>query len=276
MKSRNIICLILFFGTICVSCFTIKGTQNKNQKICVLGSVHVASCSINPDSIYAALVLFKPDIILIEADTSVFNLDYTFKKVYDENEPLGILKYKSKHPHVLIRPIELEGRNIRRKEIGIFSEAGPVFGRIAALYKSGVLSDDEQRIWNTFLTNFNKTKEVSKLNLHNINNKTIDTLVDHLMVYQYERIKIIVDNNVDFENSKTKNALGDSISLREYYGRWSNFEHVIRNEGMYQNIKTQVHKYPGKRIIVVTGFKHRSFFLKKLRADNFDVVEYYE
>jgi hypothetical protein len=125
----------------------------------------------------------------MEAESSVFNADYTFRKTYDQNEFNSVKKYLTHHPTVEIRPIEFEGRNEYRKKIGIFSEAGPVYRKIDELYQAKKLSDNESKMWDNFTKLWQKIDSLHNFNLNTINKSTSDEIVENASYYQYVKLK---------------------------------------------------------------------------------------
>lgn len=72
----------LLYLALCMflSCVTSqKGTKNTNAPTVIVGTIHVPTAKINADSIYTILNRFKPDIILVEAEATIFEKENTFK-----------------------------------------------------------------------------------------------------------------------------------------------------------------------------------------------------
>lgn len=264
----------ILLSVIIISC----NQQSKKNKLLILGTVHFPTRGINSDSIYTILEKYNPDIILMEAESSVFNEDYTFRKMYDQNEFNSVKKYLAHHPNVQIRPIEFEGRNEYRKKIGIFSEADPVYRKMDELYQSKKLSDNESKMWYDFTKSWKKIDSLSNSNLNAINNSTSDKIVENTSHYQYIKLKKIIDTRSEFTNTNIIDSKNDSISLKDYFAKWSYFENDLRNKTMAENIGNIVQKNSNKKIIVLTGFKHRYSILKSLKANDQlkDIIELIE
>ncbi|MEO6903407.1 MAG: hypothetical protein ABI315_09645 [Bacteroidia bacterium] len=242
--------------------------QSSKNKLLILGTVHFPTKEINADSIYTILEKYNPDIILMEAESSVFNDDYTFRKMYDQNEFNSVKKYLSHHPSVQIRPIEFEGRNEYRKKLGIFSEAGDVYRKIEDLYQSKKLTNAECKMWDDFTKLWQKIDSLSNSNLNAINNSTSDEIVENASYYQYIKLKEIIDRRIEFTSTKIIDSKNDSVSLKEYFAKWSDFENGLRNKKMTENIVNIVQNNSNKKIIVLTGFKHRYSLLKRFKTNN--------
>ncbi len=132
-----------------ISCST-SINPYKDSRVIILGTIHYGAENINAKSVYTILSDFKPDIILLEAESSIFEKENVLKADFDginNNEFQATLKYQKENPGVQIKPAELEGRNNYRKELGIYSEAGFVFNKLEELDKKGEikLSDQEKK-----------------------------------------------------------------------------------------------------------------------------------
>ncbi|OPB92800.1 hypothetical protein [Elizabethkingia occulta] len=264
-----------------ISCST-SINPYKDSRVIILGTIHYGSENINTESVYKILSNFKPDIILLEAESNIFEKENMLKTDFDgisNNEFQATLRYQKENPGVQIKPAELEGRNNYRKELGIYPEAGFVFNKIEELDKKGEikLSEQEKKHLSQLDTYWNSVENIAKQDLKTVNSKQSDALVDSLMKYQYNRTRDIVNNHNEFTkfrllSSKNKK---DTITYKEYFNNWSNFEGNIRNEGIAKNVIKYYKENPGKKIILLTGFKHRFFIKKYLESQNIKTIEFY-
>ncbi|WP_454060284.1 hypothetical protein [Elizabethkingia ursingii] len=265
-----------------ISCSTLINPY-KDSRIIILGTIHSGAENINTESVYTILSDFKPDIILLEAESNIFEKENVLKTDFDginNNEFQATLKYQKENPGVQIKPAELEGRNNYRKELGIYSEAGFVFNKIDELNKKGELklSDHEKKHLSKLDSYWDSVESIAKQDLKTVNSKQSDAIVDSLMKYQYNRTRDIVNNHNEFTkfrllSSKNKK---DTITFKEYFNNWSNFEGNIRNEGIAKNVIKYYKENPGKKIILLTGFKHRFFIKKHLENLNIKTIEFYQ
>ncbi|KUY29467.1 hypothetical protein [Elizabethkingia ursingii] len=265
-----------------ISCSTLINPY-KDSRIIILGTIHFGAENINTESVYTILSDFKPDIILLEAESNIFEKENVLKTDFDginNNEFQATLKYQKENPGVQIKPAELEGRNNYRKELGIYSEAGFVFNKIDELNKKGELklSDQEKKHLSKLDSYWDSVESIAKQDLKTVNSKQSDAIVDSLMNYQYNRTRDIVNNHNEFTkfrllSSKNKK---DTITFKEYFNNWSNFEGNIRNEGIAKNVIKYYKENPGKKIILLTGFKHRFFIKKYLENLNIKTIEFYQ
>lgn len=254
--------------------------KSKPTEVTVVGTLHFPTKNINSDSIYNVLKDVNPDFILMEADSSIFNNDFSFKKTFDENEFNAVVKYLKEKPNVQVRPIEFEGRNNYRKSIGIYPEAKLVFEKFNTLNKEKKYSANEQKVWDGFVHCWLLSDSISKKNLKGLNNKNTDKIIDSLMKYQYVKLKRISENRIEFENAGLIDAKGDTISLKTYFQKWSKFEGVTRNKALAENALRIIKNNPSHRVVVLTGYKHRFYtlnFLEKHQTKyNFVLKEFYD
>ncbi|AQX52366.1 hypothetical protein [Elizabethkingia anophelis] len=278
MKKVVFILSLIFF----TASTTIQNQYKKSQLI-ILGTIHSGAENINTNSVYKILSDFKPDIILLEAESNIFEKENVLKSDFDginSNEFQATLKYQKENPGVQIKPAELEGRNNYRKELGIYSEAGFVFNKIEELDKKGELklSDQEKKHLLQFDSYWEAVDNIAKQDLKTVNSKQSDAIVDSLMQYQYIRTRAIVNNHNEFTkfrllSSKSKT---DTITYKEYFNNWAHFEGNLRNEGIAKNVIRYYKENPGKKIILLTGFKHRFFIKKYLENQNIKTIEFYQ
>lgn len=262
-----------------ISIFACSSNKQKTELI-VLGTMHFPTEQINADSIYEVLKKVNPDYILMEIDSSFFNADFTFKKTFDENEYNAVIKYKKEKPFVKIRPIEFEGRNEYRKSIGIFPEASLAFRKLNKLHNEKLYLPEEQKIWDKYEHFWALADSLDNGNLRAINNKEADKVIDSLMYYQYSELLKITNTRTEFQDEGLIDAKKDTITLKEYYKIWSEFEGTNRNNALSNNILNVIKQNPNNTFIVLTGFKHRFYIIKTLsgkqKENNFKLKEFYE
>lgn len=271
--------LFSFWALLFISCATFK--SNNQPSVVILGTIHSGANKINSDSIYKVLSDFEPDIILLELESNVFEKENILKKDFDgrnSNEIQAVLAYQQQHPNVAIKPAELEGRNTYRKNLGIYPEAGFVFKKIDELQSLGKLSQQEHSDYSLLDKYWMMTEDIARQDLKTINSIQSDSIVDSLMFYQYIKTKAIVNNHDEFNNYKlvSSRSQTDTITFQEYYNNWAGFEGSFRNEAIAKNV-LQCHKEnPAKKIILLTGFKHRFYVKKYLAKQGLNTLEYYK
>lgn len=220
---------------------------------------------MNADSIYEVLLKFKPDIILVELDSSFFYDDFTFNTLFNGNEMIATTRYKMNYPNTQIRPIEFEGREKYRDIIGIYPELAQEFGEaIQQLIANHQISFDDRASINK-LVYYDSLVNVLKLSsLQIINSPSSDTIVDSLNYYKYVKLKDISTRYDVFAINNFIDSKGDTTSLRENFALFADFEVNKRNESLARNSIHMIEAFPNKRIIILVGFAHRPYILKKL------------
>ena len=66
-----------------------------------MGTIHSGAENINTNSVYKILSDFKPDIILLEAESNIFEKENVLKSDFDginSNEFQATLKYQKENP----------------------------------------------------------------------------------------------------------------------------------------------------------------------------------
>lgn len=265
---------------LCVLTFIFSCSSKKSTEVTVIGTLHFPTKKINSDSIYNILKKINPDFILMEADSSIFNDEFSFKKTFDENEFNAVLKYLKLKPNINIRPIEFEGRNEYRKRVGIFPEAKAVFKSLNILSEKNIFTKNEQQIWDGFVKYWMLSDSINKGNLKTLNNTKADNIIDSLILYQYKKLKQITDNRQEFENSCLIDAKKDTITLKSYFQKWAKFEGKTRNNALASNSLNIIKNNPNAKIVILTGYKHR-FYIRKYLKDNrerfnFNIKEFYK
>jgi hypothetical protein len=259
-----------------LSCSVSKNRTEKSNLL-ILGTLHSGGKKINSNSIYEVLVNFKPDIILLEVESDLFERENILKSSFDgsdNNEFLAVLRYQKDHPNVQLKPAELENKNVFRKNLGIYSEAGFVFNKIQELDSLNKLNDKEKSILLKLNRYDNLVNKIANEDLRVMNSQYSDNTVDSLMHYQYHEIKKIVNNHSDFEKYRLISSKKDTISFKDYFNNWADFEGILRNEGIANNVIKYHQSNPTKRIILLTGFKHRFFVRKYLLKNNIKTIEF--
>lgn len=270
MKHLFLYCTLLTLLTACSK----SQFSDPEPKVSILGSVHFPTQNLNADSIYQVLLDFQPDFILTEIDPDRMYEDYTYKNLYNENEIISIVRYKINHPDVALRPIDIFQRNNKRKERGIFSEASAVFRNLNGLDNEKGFSKEEQLVWDKFSEYWALVTEIGEGPLATINTRESDRLVDSLINYQYYQLRKIVDNNPTFK-AQILSAKNDSVSLKQYFHTWADFE-MERNQAIADNVLKYLKENPRKRIIISLGYKHRFFVKKYLEEQGIKPTEFYD
>lgn len=266
-KLHVVICLVILLGC----------NEKRTTQLTILGSVHFPTTGINSDSVYLAIKKVDPQVILMERDSVSFDSDFNRKVEYEENEDQAVSKYLKDNPKTILRPIEYEGRNAYRIKMGLYPQANEVYQKLNELSRSKKFGAEEYLIWTRFAKYWLMLDSLSSTDLKAINTDEADDIVDSAKYYQYTQMKKIVDKRDEF-TEQMLDSKGDSISLREYFGKWEQFEHYDRNNAMVDNIIRTIDNLPNNRFLLSVGYHHRSYIKKALekKAPHIRIVEFYE
>jgi|AGTN01.3.fsa_nt_gi hypothetical protein len=257
METRFLICLILCCGLY---------NAYSQTELCIVGTSHNESSYINSDSIHNILLKVKPDIILIELDSTFFthNFDFDLNKYPDllsTNENIGAEKYHSQHK-VDLRPFDMTGRNKYYKEINYFDNQNKMWSEVLSLYERNELSkkDKEDVELIRLVMNYNG------MNFSSVKDLNVNMTVKFLSL----REKIIYSKMVSIVENTEK--LYHWIDFaRQWEVHW-----YERNAIMANNIKKIVNDYKNKRIVVLVGLEHKPGLLDLLEeSTDFVFREYW-
>lgn len=245
--------------------FPLTAFAQRTQLI-VLGTVHPSGNSFNSDSLVHIFNAVKPDIILMELDSSFFNADFELVKDVKENEFIAVKKYKAKND-VMLRPYEYTGRNTVHRKLRVKKNYKEVLTIIDTLYRQKKLSAEQKKIVEEFYKVGRPLDRISEGGPRGMNNNKVDSLSQVRQYYYYTKLKEIVNEREELS------------AYREFYKAYSDFWEV-RNQTMVKHISKFIDDNPGKKIIVLTGFLHRYYLLNELKPlrekKGFELKEYYD
>jgi len=222
---------------------TVLGQTN----IYIVGTVHDRTRNFNPDSILNILTKLKPDLILMELDSSYFDSDFNVNIRTRTNETLGVKKYLSKHP-TPIRPYDIKGRNRALNVSEIEGEA---------LYRIGRIEWTLDSVQRQSYTDFKRTnKELIsflKKKPYEINQPYTNVLVEKNQKLIYEDFLEMIESRSEFEDLR--------VSFRQSVVFWD-----LRNQKMVHNTLDFLNKeiFQDKTIVLFTGFIHKYYLLNEL------------
>lgn len=256
MKTRFLICSILCCGLY---------NAYSQTELCIVGTFHNESSYINSDSIYNILLKAKPDIILIELDSTFFtdNFNFDLNKYPDllsTNENIGAEKYHSQHK-VDLRPFDMTGRNEYYKETNYFDNQNKMWSEVLGLYERSELSkkDKEDVELIRLIMNYNG------MTFSSVKDLNVNMTVKFLSL----REKIIYSKMVSIVENTEK--LYHWIDFaRQWEAHW-----YERNSIMADNIKKIANDYKNKRIVVLVGLEHKPGLLDLLQESTDFVIQEY-
>ena len=247
------------------------------KELSIIGTVHFPTPGVNADSIYQAIKMAKPDVILLERDSTSF--DSSFNPLFydsQENETIAIKRYLKEHPDVIIRPIEFEGRNTYRVDTGLFPQANEVYQELNEMARSSRFSSQHQQIWDQFATYWMQMDSLTSTSLKALNTKMTDEILEKAKQIQYTEMKKLVNNSDEF-NTLMLDARGDSISLKDYFDKWEQFEHYERNNAMVANTVRTMNSMPKQKFVLIVGYHHRYYIKNRIEKQSPEIIlsEYY-
>ncbi|MDP9962163.1 hypothetical protein [Chryseobacterium lathyri] len=259
---------LLFLTGFCFS-------QGKSE-IYVIGNIHDSVSNYHPKILFDILDKVKPDIILHEVDSQGMK-DYESGIRITENEIKASNSYLKKYPNTLRFPFDFEGRNQYRKDRGMVPTDNLSVKLIDSLYKAKKLAPSEVKIYENFTNLTKELMKIAELSPENFNNATTDQISEKRQNAQYSELLKITKARPEFTKRFVVKPNGEKISYKDGFKLMSGFWD-LRNQTMAKNIYKTAETYPGKKIVVLTGFLHRYYILKELkRINNKHIIkEFYE
>ena len=242
---------------------------HSQTELCIVGTVHEEQSFFNSDSIYNILVRVKPDVVLIELDSSFFTEDFRFDLIrhpdlLSTNENIGAEKYHSRHI-VDLRPFEITGRNEYYRETRYFENEKQMTTEIHELYKKNKLSKKDKEDFELVLYGF---EFGNSARFHSVQELNSDLSMKFWLLREkimYPKIVSIVDNTKELHH------------WIEFSKEWEAFWHR-RNTIMAENIRTIASEFKNKRIVVLVGNNHKPSLLELLLPEistDFIIREYW-
>ena len=253
---------VLFITLTFFSCQT-KKVQEPETEIIVIGTLHEPAPNFNSETLFNILEDLKPDFILQERDSSVFNSEFQFIETQTENEGKASSEYIKKYPTAQLRPYEFENRNQYRIEKGMRPADKLSLQLIDSLHKADLLAPTEAKIFKAYQDALEPLKVIASQSPDAWNNPSTDSLCKNRQYYQYQMIPKITNTREEFANRFITIPSGEQVSYREGYQLWANFWD-LRNQTMAKNIMRIADQNKGKKIIVLCGFMHRYYILEEL------------
>jgi hypothetical protein len=246
----------------CFVCLFAALTGRTQSKVILVGNVHYPSAAYNADSLYGVLELLKPDIILLELDSTAFTKIMKEGFPSKENEPLATLRYIDKHPHTQAAPFEFQGRDAYRKEKGIKQASGKVDKLVDSLYQHKLLTKKQHRIVSMYYKLTDSLNTYTQKTIASFNNAGTDSLSRIRQYYQHVALRKVVNQRKEFKQVFVTTTQGERVSLQQAYNRLCDFWD-LRNKTMANNSLEVASQHPGKKIVVLTGFFHRYYLLQE-------------
>lgn len=242
------------------------GTLSAQGKILVLGTVHSETKYITKDTLLKVLDKFKPDIILMELDTSLMDINGKFKVEPTKLslESIVASDYQTNHPHVRLAGIDVANRNAHYKSHNTFNKEAKLSKTIDSLFQNNMLNDTA---W--FLTS--SLKSAGQI-LNNYGHLTLAE-INSINCMKIASVRQNLLYNKQVQMIRNNNQLKPwYIFAKENAEFWD-----LRNRTMVNNILNFANKYPNNKIFILTGYFHKYAIIDglktKLTRRKIDLVE---
>jgi pheromone shutdown protein TraB len=232
-------------------------TASAQTRLVIVGTVHNKTSNVSPDSILAVLERIKPDIILLEFDSSFFTKDFRLKRKDTSNESIAAAKYITLHPTPL-RPFDLQGRNKYYERSGLLQHQYEAYQKLTRLRST--LTDSEKKAVTEYIFLTSSLEQIATKTLHEINGRETGKYVMRQQTLMSDEILNVVLSHKEM------------ATVRKTFVDEANFWNK-RNHAMAANIKRYCELNPGKKIVILTGFYHKPFLIEALR-DEYLIEQY--
>jgi uncharacterized protein Usg len=227
-------------------------------EVYLIGTRHTPTSSYNSDTVYRCLEKIQPDIILLELGPRFFRGDrlkrkytfvmnfYPFLRKYWNLEMRAATKFAKYHNEVVLAGFEWEPANKNLKDVKNKSRSQ----MMNALLDTN--TDTVKRVFEECIQLYNYS--VNLPTLPAFNSPRNDALMERYVHLEYEVIPNLVLKN-------------DSLSAHHVFARKYEDYWPVRNSHMANNILEVIRQNPDKRIVVLTGYKHRYLLHKLLKTE---------
>lgn len=224
-------------------------------KVSILGTVHSPTKYITKDTLLKVLNKFKPDIILMELDTSLMDERGNFKansqKMSLENIVVG--DYKQSHPEVQLAPIDVANRNAYYKSNDTFNKERMMGKMIDSLFNNNMLNDTSWFLTSSIRSGSQILNNYGYLSLKEINSVNCMKVASVRQDLLYNKQVEMIRNNDELK--------GWYAFAKENADFWD-----LRSRTMVSNIINFANKYPNKKIIFLVGYYHKYALVDQLKA----------
>ncbi|MCK4678180.1 MAG: hypothetical protein KAT48_08625 [Bacteroidales bacterium] len=253
--------LILFFYLLFFISH-VTGQNNDSTEICIIGNPHNNTSYFNAQILDSILNRIKPDLILVELDSSFFNSEFQYDTVKipyllkeEKSSPTIIASnnYRENHNNIDIRPFDILGRNDFYKKHDFFNRKNQMYRDIFNYASQHSFSDRNFRDFVLLSISLDYVNSFNISSLKELNSEALIKLVQlQQTIYLYKAIDIV----------ETTDSLKRHIEFAHLQkGFWDK-----RNTRMILNIIYFTNKY--KRIVVLTGNLHKYYLINGLKRAN--------
>jgi hypothetical protein len=242
--------------------------QQAPTQITIIGSPHRETAGLTKAGLYDAIKKNKPDLILIELDSSMVGKDFTMAaSLLRYFEPGVVDSFIRNYPATLLRPFDIEGRNAFFIKTRFFDEEYKMFTTLNRLYKNDSLTAENKIVYEASLRFGALADSFTESSLQYLNSSQADAAVSNKMNWYYTYYPQLV------RSTPALKQFEDHLKTDSSF--WIN-----RNRAMANHIIDFSKRFAGKHIVIITGFFHR-YFLRQLLIPletqyGFKIKELYE
>ncbi len=239
-----------FLILLCSICTRVLFAQTH---VTIIGTAHSQTPKFSPDSILNVLNKIKPDVILMELDTSLMDDKGNYKLgQMGGNEAIATRNYKAEHGDLIVRRFDLENRNAYYTTHNTFALERKLGHTIDSIYHyKGFSAADKQKIDSVYHM-YQEDNRMSQLDIYTMNSKAFMDMSAKKQYWMYVKELEVVGNNP---------------ALKPYYDFYKDDGEfwIRRNKRMTENIIGYVNEFKGKKIVVLTGATHKYILTDNLK-----------
>jgi hypothetical protein len=271
-KIRENMMKSLFLAALFFCVLTVSFSQEiDSTEICIIGTSHTNTDFCNVQVLYSVLCTVKPDLILIELDSSFFNSDLQYDSIeysylFDEKQSSVEIIASHKYQQIFktdIRPYDISKRNQFYRDNDFFNRQNQMYLDIYNLGNKDSLSSINQTYFQLFSLSLDRVNNLKITSLRELNSEEVMRLLE---------IQQFIELNIPLGIVETTNSLKKHIEFAHLQKDfWEK-----RNKQMVQNILIFAKRY--KRIVVLTGNLHRYYLVNQLSAQkgNYKIKDFWK
>lgn len=245
-------------AVVCLFSFRSASAQEQQlpAEVIIIGTIHYGNKTFNHRTLYRLLQQLQPQVLLDEHSKEykpVFGLQAaSFLKIAKVSiEQLAMQKFYRKNKQVVIRPFDTAFAS----RIRYIKQAAKAEQTFFNLLNVAAMSAEDSLLYEHYANHRNGYHHFLKnASLSAINQPDV---IDKARVqYRMEEEVILPIGKKYIADSAVVNAFTDDLFF------WQQ-----RNLYMVKQIKSYIRRYPGKRIVVLTGLNHKYFLIDQLRKE---------
>jgi len=244
---------IIFTLTILLSIYELSGQNVNIHEICIIGETHSKTSYCNSNILDSILTRIKPDLILVELDSSFFTSGFqydTVKRPYllDEskssNSIIATNLYIKNNKQTDIRPFDITGRNDFYVKNDFFNKQNDMYTAILKYASTDSINERDYRDFVLLTTSLHALNSLKISTLKELNSQPVTNLA-------YLQQEIYLNSALNLVESI------DTLKAYKEFAHLQNDFWIERNSQMIQNIIKLAKNY--KRTVVLTGNLHKYY-----------------